>query len=287
MATIVTKRQLNPVVSLMEIDCPPIAKKAQPGQFVMVRPDAKGERIPLTIADYDREKGTVTIMYQTVGLTTQKLDALKEGEDLLDIVGPLGNPTETEGVKRAVVIGGGVGCAIAFPQAKALYNAGIPVDVIIGFRSKDIVMLEEEFKANSTNLYVMTDDGSYSEKGFVTAKLEELLKNGEQYDLAIAIGPVPMMRAVSNTTRPFGLKTIVSLNPIMVDGTGMCGGCRVTVGGKIKFACVDGPDFDGHQVDYDELMIRNSVYRRQEGAAKERHACNMDKMADAVKGGEH
>ena len=287
MAAIVTKRQLNPVVSLMEIDCPPIAKKARPGQFVMVRPDARGERIPLTIADYDVEKGTVTIMYQTVGLTTQKLDALKEGEDLLDIVGPLGNPTETEGVKRAVVIGGGVGCAIAFPQAKALYNAGIPVDVIIGFRSKDIVMLEEEFKANSTNLYIMTDDGSYCEKGFVTAKLEELLKKGEQYDLAIAIGPVPMMRAVANVTRPFGLKTFVSLNPIMVDGTGMCGGCRVTVGGKIKFACVDGPDFDGHQVDYDELMIRNGVYRQQEASAKERHACNMDKMADTLKGGEH
>ena len=285
MATIVTKRQLNPVVSLMELDCPPIAAKAQPGQFVMVRPDEKGERIPLTIADYDRVKGTVTIMYQTVGLTTQKLDALQEGENLLDIVGPLGNPTETEGVKRAVVIGGGVGCAIAFPQAKALFNAGIPVDVIAGFRNKDIVMLEEEFKANSTNLYIMTDDGSYAEKGFVTAKLEELLKRGEQYDLAIAIGPVPMMRAVSNVTKPYGLKTIVSLNPIMVDGTGMCGGCRVTVGGQIKFACVDGPDFDGHEVDYDELMIRNAVYRQQEAAAKERHACNMDKMADALKGG--
>ena len=286
MPTIVTKRQLNPVVSLMEIDCPPIAKKARPGQFVMVRPDAKGERIPLTIADYDREKGTVTIMYQAVGLTTQKLDALKQGENLLDIVGPLGNPTETEGVKRAVVIGGGVGCAIAFPQAKALHNAGIPVDVIVGFRNKELVMLEEDFRANCTNLYMMTDDGSYAEKGFVTVKLEELLKNGEQYDLAIAIGPVPMMRAVANTTKPFGLKTIVSLNPIMVDGTGMCGGCRVTVGGQTKFACVDGPDFDGHQVDYDELMIRNGVYRQQEGAAKERHACNMQKMADAVKGGE-
>ena len=287
MATIVTKRTLNPTVSLMEVECPPIAKKAKPGQFVMVRPDAKGERIPLTIADYDTVRGTVTIMYQAVGLTTQKLDALKEGEDLLDIVGPLGNPTETEGVKRAVVIGGGVGCAIAFPQAKALYNAGIPVDVIVGFRTKELVMLEEEFKANSTNLYIMTDDGSYCEKGFVTAKLEELLKNGEEYDLAIAIGPVPMMRAVSNTTKPFALKTIVSLNPIMVDGTGMCGGCRVTVGGQTKFACVDGPDFDGHQVDYDELMIRNAVYRSQEAAAKERHACNMQKMADeAQKGGQ-
>ena len=286
MARIVTKRELNPTVSLMEVECPHIAKKALPGQFVMVRPDATGERIPLTIADYNTETGTVTIMYQTVGLSTQKLDALGEGADLLDIVGPLGNPTETEGVKRAVVIGGGVGCAIAFPQAKALHNAGIPVDVVVGFRSKDLVMLEEDFRANCTNLYIMTDDGSYCEKGFVTAKLEELLKNGEQYDLAIAIGPVPMMRAVANTTRPFALKTIVSLNPIMVDGTGMCGGCRVTVGGETKFACVDGPDFDGHQVDYDELMIRNSVYRPQEAAAKERHACNMQKMADSMKGGE-
>ena len=280
MAAIVTKRKLNPTVSLVEVDCPHIANKARPGQFVMVRPDATGERIPLTIADYNTEKGTVTIMYQTVGLTTQKLDALREGDDLLDIVGPLGNPTETEGVRRAVVIGGGVGCAIAFPQAKALHNAGIPVDVIVGFRTRELVMLEEEFRANCTNLYIMTDDGSYSEKGFVTAKLEELLKAGEKYDLAIAIGPVPMMRAVANTTRPFALKTIVSLNPIMVDGTGMCGGCRVTVGGKTRFACVDGPDFDGHEVDYDELMIRNGVYRSREAAARERHACNMEKMAD-------
>ena len=278
MPTIVTKRRLNAIVTLMELDCPPIAKKAKPGQFVMVRPDEFGERIPLTIADYDRVKGTVTIMYQTVGLTTQKLDALQEGENLLDIVGPLGNPTETEGVKRAVVIGGGVGCAIAFPQAKALFNAGIPVDVIAGFRNKDIVMLEEEFKANSTNLYIMTDDGSYAEKGFVTAKLEELLKNGEQYDLAIAIGPVPMMRAVANVTKPYGLKTIVSLNPIMVDGTGMCGGCRVTVGGETKFACVDGPEFDGHKVDFAELMSRNSLYRGREADVTEKHACRMEKM---------
>lgn len=282
MPIIVTKRKLNPVVSLMELDCPPIAKKAQPGQFVMVRADARGERIPLTIADYDREKGTVTIMYQTVGLSTQRLDELRQGDILLDMVGPLGNPTETEGVKRAVVIGGGVGCAIAFPQAKALYNAGIPVDVIVGFRNRDLVMLEEEFRANSTNLYVMTDDGSYKEQGFVTAKLEELLKAGEQYDLAIAIGPVPMMRAVSNTTKPFDLKTIVSLNPLMVDGTGMCGCCRVTVGGVTKFACVDGPDFDGHQVDYEELMIRNGVYRQQETAAREEHDCNMQAAADQL-----
>ena len=290
MPPIVTKRRLNAIVTLMELDCPPIAKKAKPGQFVMVRPDNRGERIPLTIADYDAVRGTVTIMYQTVGLTTQKLDELQAGDDLHDIVGPLGNPTETEGVKRAVVIGGGVGCAIAFPQAKALHNAGIPVDVIVGFRSKELVMLEEEFKANSTNLYIMTDDGSYMEKGFVTAKLEELLKAGHEYDLAIAIGPVPMMRAVANTTKPYGLKTIVSLNPLMVDGTGMCGCCRVTVGGQLKFACVDGPDFDGHQVDYEELMIRNGVYRETETAARDHHLCNMQKMADKAeqdrKGGE-
>jgi len=290
MPTIVTKRRLNAIVTLMELDCPPIAKKAKPGQFVMVRPDEFGERIPLTIADYDAVRGTITIMYQRLGVTTNKLDQLNAGENVLDVAGPLGHPTQTEGVKRAVVIGGGVGCAIAFPQAKALHNAGIPVDVIIGFRNRDIVMLEEEFRANSNNLYIMTDDGSYMEKGFVTAKLEELLKRGEQYDLAIAIGPVPMMRAVANTTRPFGLKTIVSLNPLMVDGTGMCGCCRVTVGGQTRFACVDGPDFDGHQVDYEELMIRNGVYRRQEQTTAEHHVCNMQKAADlaeaARKGGE-
>lgn len=286
MATIVTKCKLNTTVSLMELACPHIANKARPGQFVMVRTDEKGERIPLTIADHDADRGTVTIMYQTVGHTTQKLDQLREGEELLDLVGPLGNPTETGDVKHAVVIGGGVGCAIAFPQAKALTQAGVPVDVIIGFRSKDAVMLEEEFRTSSSRLYIMTDDGSYSEQGFVTDKLEELLQNGHQYDLAIAIGPVPMMRAVADVTRPFGLKTIVSLNPIMVDGTGMCGGCRVTVDGKTRFACVDGPDFDGHKVDFDELMIRNGAYRQQEAAAKEHHDCNIQKMANAVKEGE-
>ena len=285
MPTIVTKRRLNAIVTLMELDCPPIAKKAKPGQFVMVRPDEFGERIPLTIADYDAVRGTITIMYQRLGVTTNKLDRLEPGENVLDVAGPLGHPTQTEGVKRAVVIGGGVGCAIAYPQAKALHAAGVEVDVIIGFRSKELVFMEDNFRRNCTNLYVTTDDGSYGEKGFVNKKLEELLKSGKEYDVAIAIGPIPMMRAVSQSTLPFGLKTIVSLNPIMVDGTGMCGGCRVTVGGKIKFACVDGPDFDGHEVDYDELMIRNAVYRQQEADAKERHACNMQKIADAMKGG--
>jgi ferredoxin--NADP+ reductase len=287
MPTIVTKRILNPTVTLMEVECPPIARKAKPGQFVMVRPDPTGERIPLTIADYDTVRGTVTIMYQRVGLTTQKLDQLNAGENILDMVGPLGNPTEVDGVQRAVVIGGGVGCAIAFPQAKALYAAGAHVDVIVGFRTHELVFLEQSFRRNCTNLFITTDDGTYGEKGFVSNKLESLLASGAQYDLAIAIGPVPMMRAVAQTTLPYHLKTLVSLNPLMVDGTGMCGCCRVSVGGQTKFACVDGPDFDGHQVDYDELIVRNGVYRNQENAAKEKHVCNLQKMADAAqKGGE-
>ena len=288
MPTIVTKRVLNPTVSLMEISCPAVARKAQPGQFVILRVDEFGERIPLTIADYDTVRGTVTIMYQRVGLTTQKLDALESGDSILDLVGPLGNPTETEGAKRVIVIGGGVGCAIAFPQAKALHNAGVPVDVIVGFRTKELVFLESSFRRNCDNLYITTDDGTYGEKGFVSNKLTELLEAGNDYDLAIAIGPVPMMRAISNVTLPYKLKTIVSLNPIMVDGTGMCGGCRVNVGGQTKFACVDGPDFDGHLVDYDELIVRNGVYREQENVARAMHAhkCRMDKMTEELaKGG--
>jgi ferredoxin--NADP+ reductase len=282
MARIVTKRRLNPTVTLLELESPMIARKAKPGQFVIVRVDELGERIPLTIADYDAIRGTVTIMYQSVGLTTKKLDLLESGDTILDLVGPLGNPTEVEGVKRAVVIGGGVGCAIAFPQAKAMFHAGIHVDVIVGFRTKELVFLEGSFRKNCTNLYITTDDGSYGEKGFVTAKLKELLDTNPPYDLAIAIGPIPMMRSLSETTKPYGLHTIVSLNPVMVDGTGMCGGCRVTVGGEVKFACVDGPDFDGHQVDYDELMIRNSVYKDHETAACEVHRCRMQALADAA-----
>ena len=288
MATIVTKRILNPTVTLMEVSAPMVARKAKPGQFVIVRVDEQGERIPLTIADYDAVRGTVTIMYQRVGLTTQKLDALESGEEILDVVGPLGNPTEVEGVQRAVIIGGGVGCAIAFPQAKALYRAGAHVDVIVGFRTKDLVFLEGSFRRNCTNLYITTDGGTYGEKGFVSNKLSALLEAGNQYDVAIAIGPIPMMRAISQVTLPYNLKTIVSLNPIMVDGTGMCGGCRVQVGGQTKFACVDGPDFDGHQVDYDELIVRNGVYREQEAFAKAAHAhtCRMQKMAEELaKGG--
>ena len=278
MAKIVRKEELNSSVTLLEVEAPKIARKALPGQFIILRIDDDGERIPLTIGDYDREKGTITIIFQKVGLTTMLLGDLNVGDDIKDFVGPLGVPTNIdEGVKRVCVVGGGVGCAIAYPQAKYLHQAGYEVDVIAGFRSKDIVILEE-FKAACTNFYLTTDDGTYGEKGFVTDKLKALIEGGKQYDLVIAIGPVPMMKFVCKTTEPYGLKTLVSLNPIMVDGTGMCGGCRVTVGGKVKFACVDGPDFDGHQVDFDELMNRNSIYREQEAAAKEQHDCRLERL---------
>ena len=279
MAKIVRKEELNSSVTLLEVEAPKIARKALPGQFIILRIDDDGERIPLTIGDYDREKGTITIIFQKVGLTTMLLGDLNVGDDIKDFVGPLGVPTHIdEGVKRVCVVGGGVGCAIAYPQAKYLHQAGYEVDVIAGFRSKDIVILEEEFKAACTNFYLTTDDGTYGEKGFVTDKLKALIEGGKQYDLVIAIGPVPMMKFVCKTTEPYGMKTLVSLNPIMVDGTGMCGGCRVTVGGKVKFACVDGPDFDGHQVDFDELMNRNSIYREQEAAAKEQHDCRLERL---------
>ena len=280
MVKIVRKKVLNPSVTLMEVEAPLIAKKAQAGQFIILRVDEYGERTPLTIADYDREKGTVTIIFQKVGLTTELLGDLNEGDYIKDFVGPLGLPTELpEGTKRVCVVGGGVGCAIAYPQAKSLHAQGIQVDVIAGFRSKDIVILEEEFKAACDNLYLTTDDGSYGEKGFVTDKLKSLIEAGNQYDVVIAIDPIIMMKFVAAVTKPFGIKTIVSLNPIMIDGTGMCGGCRVTVGGKMKFACVDGPDFDGHEVDFDELMSRNTVYRGEEAEEKERHACRMEQLA--------
>ena len=275
MAKIITKRRLNPTVTLMEVSAPLIAKKALPGQFIILRVDEKGERIPLTIADYDREKGTITIIFQKVGLTTELLDTLEEGDDILDFVGPLGRPTELEGVKKVAVIGGGVGCAIAYPQAKYLHEHGVAVDVIAGFRSKDIVILEEEFRAACDHLYLTTDDGSYGEKGLVTDKLKALIEAGNQYDAVIAIGPIIMMKFVCKTTEPYGIKTLVSLNPIMIDGTGMCGGCRVSVGGQMKFACVDGPDFDGHQVDFDELMARNAAYKEREAQVRRDHACRL------------
>ena len=275
MAKIITKRRLNPTVTLMEVSAPLIAKKALPGQFIILRVDEKGERIPLTIADYDREKGTITIIFQKVGLTTELLDTLEEGDDILDFVGPLGRPTKLEGVKKVAVIGGGVGCAIAYPQAKYLHEHGVAVDVIAGFRSKDIVILEEEFRAACDHLYLTTDDGSYGERGLVTDKLKALIEAGNQYDVVIAIGPIIMMKFVCKTTEPYGIKTLVSLNPIMIDGTGMCGGCRVSVGGQMKFACVDGPDFDGHQVDFDELMARNAAYKEREAQVRRDHACRL------------
>ena len=272
MYKIVRKKELNSAVTLMEIEAPFVARKAKAGQFIIFRVDDRSERVPLTIAGYDREKGTVSIIFQKVGLSTELLGSLNEGDYIQDFVGPLGKPTDVEGKKRVCVVGGGVGCAIAYPSAKAFKEAGVETDVIIGFRNKDIVILEDEFKEACDNLYLMTDDGSYGEHGFVTVKLQQLL----------AIGPIPMMKFVSKTTEPFGVKTVVSLNPIMVDGTGMCGGCRVTVGGEVKFACVDGPDFDGHKVDFAELMNRNTVYREREAEVRESHKCRMQKMAEEL-----
>lgn len=264
------KKELNPTVTLMEIDAPLVAAKAEPGQFIILRVDEAGERIPLTVADYDRQKGTVTIIFQIVGATTQALNHKKEGECIADFVGPLGVPSHVEGLKKVAVVGGGVGCAIAYPIAKKLHSLGAEVHSIVGFRSKDLLILEDEFKACSDKYVVMTDDGSYGTKGLVTNALEELIKSGEQYDEVIAIGPLIMMKFVCKLTKEYGIKTMVSMNPIMIDGTGMCGGCRLTVGGKTKFACVDGPDFDGHEVDFDEAMERGTMYREFERHAHEK-----------------
>ena len=282
MFKIVRKKELNPSVTLMDIEAPFIARKAKAGQFIIFRIDEQGERVPLTIAGCDREKGTVTIIFQKVGFATKALGNLNEGEYIRDFVGPLGKPTAIEGKKRVCVVGGGVGCAIALPSAKAFKEAGAEVDVIVGFRNKDIVILEDEFRAAADNMYLMTDDGSYGEHGFVTVKLQQLLESGRQYDEVLAIGPIPMMKFVCKTTEPFGVLTMVSLNPIMIDGTGMCGGCRVTVDGETKFACVDGPEFDGHKVDFAELMNRNTVYRDREAEVTETHACRMDAMGKAL-----
>ena len=255
MYKIVKKEVLNPSVTLIEVEAPYIAKKAEPGQFIILRVDDKGERIPFTIADYDRDKGTVTVIFQVVGKSTESLNLLNEGDCLQDFVGPLGVASKFEGVKKVAVIGGGLGTAIAYPQAKKLHSMGVEVDMINGFRNKDLIIIEDLCKAACTNLYTMTDDGSNGNQGFVTAKLKELIDGGSSYDLVVAIGPLVMMKAVCDLTRDYGIKTIVSMNPIMIDGTGMCGGCRVTVGGETKFACVDGPDFDGHQVDFDERYV--------------------------------
>ncbi len=282
MFKIVRKKELNSNVTLMEIEAPFVAKKARAGQFIIFRIDEQGERVPLTIAGYDREKGTVSIIFQKVGFSTNALGKLNEGDYIRDFVGPLGKPTPVEGKKRVCVVGGGVGCAIALPSAKAFKEAGAEVDVIVGFRNKDIVILEDEFRETADNLYLMTDDGSYGEQGFVTVKLQQLLEAGREYDEVLAIGPVPMMKFVCKTTEPYGVLTMVSLNPIMVDGTGMCGGCRVTVGGETKFACVDGPEFDGHKVDFAELMSRNGIYREREAEVSEKHACRMEAMGKAL-----
>lgn len=276
MFPIVKKRVLNETVTLMEIEAPLVARKALPGQFIIFRIDEEGERIPLTIAGYDREKGTVTIIFQKVGYTTMKLDTLNEGDALLDFVGPLGEPSHTEGVKRAAVIGGGLGVAIAYPQAKALHEAGCEVDLIVGFRNEHLIILKDELAAACTDLTIMTDDGSNGNKGFVTQALQAKLDAGKVYDEVIAIGPLPMMKAVCDLTKPKDIKTIVSMNPIMIDGTGMCGGCRVTVGGVTKFACVDGSDFDGHQVDWAEAISRSRMFRPEEQRAMEKlHKCRL------------
>lgn len=276
MYRIVEKERLNPSVTRMSVEAPMVARKAQAGQFIILRVHEDGERIPLTIADYDRERQTVTIIFQVVGRTTKLLDQLEVGDSILDFVGPLGKPSEVEGLKKVCVIGGGVGCAIAYPTAKALYNNGTEVTVISGFRNKDLVILQEEFAAVSSKSYLVSDDGSTGKKGLVTNVLEELIKQGEQFDEVIAIGPLPMMKFVCLLTKKYGIKTVVSMNPIMIDGTGMCGCCRLSVGGEMKFACVDGPDFDGHLVDFDETMARNSAYRAFEQKAREAD-CNLFK----------
>ena len=276
MYKILKKRILNAAGTTTEmvIEAPLVARKCQAGQFIIFRLDELGERVPLTIADYDREKGTVTIMFQPAGKSTQMLNLMEEGDYIADFVGPLGRPTNMEGLKRVAVVGGGVGCAIAYPVAKGMHEHGIEVDMIAGFRSKDIVILEDEMRAGCTNLHLCTDDGSYGWKGFTTDKLKELIESGRDYDEVVAIGPTIMMKFVCVATKPYGIKTIVSLNPIMIDGTGMCGGCRVTVGGETKFACVDGPEFDGHLVDWDELLNRNSFYKDEETEAKQ-HICRI------------
>ena len=277
MYRITQKVELNPTVTKLSIEAPLIAQKAQPGQFIIVRPLEESERIPLTIAGYDRQAGTVDIIFQIVGDTTMELNALKVGDEVHDFVGPLGRPTETEGLKKVCVVGGGVGCAIALPIARKLHEEGCVVHSIIGFRNKDLLILEDDFAACSDELRVMTDDGSYGQKGVVTAALEELIAAGNQYDEVITIGPLIMMKFVVKTCQKYHIKSVVSMNPIMIDGTGMCGGCRLTVGGKLKFACVDGPDFDGDLVDFDEAMARGSMYRPFEAHARE-EACHLFNM---------
>ena len=276
MYKILRKKALNPTVTLMDIEAPRVAKKAEPGQFIILRTDADGERIPLTIADYDREKGSITIIFQIVGATTEKLNHMNEGDCLSDFVGPLGRATHTDGLKKVCVVGGGVGCAIAYPVAKKLHALGCEVHTITGFRTKDLVILEDEFRAVSDKMLLMTDDGSAGNKGLVTEALKSLIDSGEKYDEVITIGPLVMMKFVCNLTKEYGIKTVASMNPIMIDGTGMCGGCRLSVGGKTVFACVDGPEFDGHLIDFDVAMARSDMYR---GFERKKHedTCNLFK----------
>ena len=274
MFKIIKKERLNPTVTKMVIDAPFIAKKAEPGQFIILRVDENGERIPITIHDFDREKGTVTIIVQTIGATTEKLRHKAEGEYIQDFVGPLGRPTETEGKKKVCVVGGGVGCAIAYPVLKKFHDCGAEVHAVVGFKNKDLVILEDKFRAASSVLKLMTDDGSYGRQGNVCVPLNEMLSAGETFDEVITIGPLIMMKFVCAATKPYGIKTIASMNPIMIDGTGMCGGCRLTVGGKMKFACVDGPEFDGHEIDFDEAMSRSRTYADFESHERDA-ACNL------------
>ena len=278
MNKILEKKILNPTVTLMKVEAPLVARRAEPGQFIILRTDENGERIPLTVADYDREAGTVTIIFQIVGATTLKLNSLGEGDMIHDFVGPLGRPTETEGLRKVAVVGGGVGCAIAYPVAKKLHEQGAVVHSVTGFRSRDLVILENEFEAVSDKVCKMSDDGSWGEKGLVTDALRRLITSGEQYDEVITIGPLIMMKFVCALTKQYGIKTVASMNPIMIDGTGMCGGCRLTVGGVTRLACVDGPDFDGHEIDFDEAMARGRMYGDFERHAYD-EACNLLKEA--------
>lgn len=277
MFEILEKRSLNSTVTLMRINAPMIAKKAEPGKFIILRTDENGERIPLTIADFDRENGSVTIIFQIVGATTEKLNHLNEGDCLHDFVGPLGKATHTDGLKKVAVVGGGVGCAIAYPVAKKLHELGCEVHAVVGFRNKDLVILEEKFKNASSKFVLMSDDGTAGEKGLVTDALKKLIESGEQYDEVITIGPLIMMKFVCQLTKNYGIKTVASMNPIMIDGTGMCGGCRLTVGGETKFACVDGPEFDGHLIDFDEAMARGAMYKPFERKAH-KDVCNLYKQ---------
>ena len=270
------KKERNPTVTLMEIYAPKVAAKAEPGQFIILRSDETAERIPLTVADYDRDAGTVTIIFQIVGAGTKKLNALSEGDCIHDFAGPLGRKTHTDGLKKVAIVGGGVGCAIAYPVAKKLHALGCEVHSIVGFRNEDLIILEDEFRAASSKFVLMTDDGSRGERGLVTDALKKLIESGEQYDEVITIGPLIMMKFVCALTKEYGIKTVASMNPIMIDGTGMCGGCRLSVGGKMVFACVDGPEFDGHEIDFDEAIARSSMYREFERKAFE-DTCNLFK----------